>query len=1085
MLKLLIGTDWVVNRTQILNLLAEDVSHQNGGRILMVPELISHEMERRLCAAAGDTACRFAEVLSFTRLARRVADSVGHSAQQCMDDGGRVVAMASAVRQMHSKLKAYASIETKPEFLTGLVDAVDEFKRCCISSKDLMDAASKTTGSLAQKLEELSLILEAYDALCLQGKRDPRDQMTWLLNELEDSEFAAEHVFYIDGFPDFTRQHMAIIEHLIQHSKAVTVSLTCDRPGSSALAFEKAGETAADLLKAAKRLGVETQIEVFPARQDALLKARTGIFQGEITKGACAQCLSLYRTDSIYQECLLAADQISQLVRSGVRYRQIGIVTADPVAYRNGIEMVFSRCHIPTYISGTDAVLNKTVIGAILSAMETALSGFESRDVLQYMKSLLSPLSQELSDRVENYAVIWKISGNGWLSQWKLHPKGLDGKWTDHAKNQLADLESAREKLILPLKNLRDNFRSATNLGEQVKALYAYFEEIRLAKRLAQLAQDFEKAGDRRSAQILNQLWDILMDALEQLYDVLRNTAWDPDVFTRLFKLLLSQYDVGTIPSVLDSVTVGSVNAMQCQKTDYLFVLGAQEGSLPGYSGASGILSDQERITLRNLGVPLTGGSLDGLKAEFAEIYGAFCGAHKKIIITCPSGQPSFVYRRLAELAGGDQIGDCSLGIAWSDATEAGAWIAANATEALADAAGVKDAYRRVLIHREHQLGSIDPEHVKALYGSVLNMSASQIDKQAQCRLSYFLRYGLHAEERKEADIDPAEYGTYVHSVLENTVREITSIGGFQAVTEEEAVQIADKYAEQYTKERFSQLDTERTKYLFARNKQELVVIVRELCREMKASDFAPVAFELGFGEGKALPPIQIPGKSMSAHLIGVVDRIDAWTEADKNYFRVVDYKTGKKDFDYCDLYNGMGLQMLLYLFALQQKGSDLLGNDPLPAGVQYFPARLPVISVEGKLTDEEAAEARETLWKRQGLLLNNDIVLNAMCSGETENRMPYKRKKDGTISGDLASAHQFDTLREYIFSHLSSVVDEIASGCVAPNPYQRGTSYNACQYCPYGAICHKESVEGRRNYEAMSAKRFWDEVEKEVTDRG
>ena len=175
MLHLLLGRDWTANRDEILRRIARDVTEEKGGRILMVPELISHETERRLCMTAGDTASRFAEVLSFTRLARRVSEQMGLAAMESLDDGGRVVAMASAARQLAGRLKAYASVETKPEFLTGLIDAVDEFKRCCISSEDLMAAAKETEGSLAQKLEELSLLLEAYDALCSQGKRDPRD----------------------------------------------------------------------------------------------------------------------------------------------------------------------------------------------------------------------------------------------------------------------------------------------------------------------------------------------------------------------------------------------------------------------------------------------------------------------------------------------------------------------------------------------------------------------------------------------------------------------------------------------------------------------------------------------------------------------------------------------------------------------------------------------------------------------------------------------------------------------------------------------------------------------------------------------
>ena len=223
MLTLVLGADWTANRDCILNMLAKDVADRKGNRILLVPELISHDMERRLCLAAGDTSSRYAEVVSFSRLTRRICDWAGCGMQDCLDNGGRLVAMAAAARQLHSKLKAYASVETKPEFLADLVDAVDEFKRCCISSQDLAAASGQTHGAFAQKLEELSLLLEAYDAMCLQGKRDPRDQLTWGLEQLQDCDFAQNHVFYIDGFPDFTVQNMSVIGHLIANAPHVVI----------------------------------------------------------------------------------------------------------------------------------------------------------------------------------------------------------------------------------------------------------------------------------------------------------------------------------------------------------------------------------------------------------------------------------------------------------------------------------------------------------------------------------------------------------------------------------------------------------------------------------------------------------------------------------------------------------------------------------------------------------------------------------------------------------------------------------------------------------------------------------------------
>ena len=200
---------------------------------------------------------------------------------------------------------------------------------------------------------------------------------------------------------------------------------------------------------------------------------------------------------------------------------------------------------------------------------------------------------------------------------------------------------------------------------------------------------------------------------------------------------------------------------------------------------------------------------------------------------------------------------------------------------------------------------------------------------------------------------------------------------------------------------------------------------------------------------------------------------------------RVVDYKTGKKEFDYCDVYNGLGLQMLIYLFALEDEGEPLLGADPVPAGVQYFPARAPLVTSDGKLTTEDAEVARQKIWKRRGLLLEDEGVLNAMEPGEKPRRLCCTRRKDGTLTGDLADREQLRMLKAYVFTLLGKMVDDIASGCVEPNPYTRGSSHNACAFCPYGAVCHQATVEGRRDYKAMTAQRFWEEVEKEMSNRG
>ena len=1086
MLTLVYGTDWTANSEYILKLIAEDVSAGKSGRILLVPELISHDTERRLCAVAGDTCSRYAEVLSFSRLTRRICDWAGCGMQDCLDEGGRFVAMAAATRQLHSKLKAYASLETKPEFLSGLVDAVDEFKRCCISSADLLFASHNTEGAFAQKLEELSVIYEAYEAVCMQGKRDPRDQLMWGLEKLQECDFSESHTFYIDGFPDFTMQNMAIIAHLIAHSPNVIVSMTCDKPGTSNLSFDKAGETADKLLRIAGQSGIPVKFVKITPEKHPLATIRERLFQGKIP---CLQELSgqvsAMQAESVFEECVLAAERILELVRNGARYREISVVCPDMNTYANALNLHFEMCGIPMYMAGTEEILEKSVISTVLSALDAAIGGFDTKDVLRYLKSSLSPLSLDACDDLENYVLLWGIQGKKWPTKWTMHPSGLQDNWSPYDYENLDAVNALRHTVISPLNKLELALHNATKLEQQIDALYGFLEDIQLQERLMQLAEERNLNGDNRTAQIMNQLWDILLSALDQLRDVLGQTHWDNESFIRLFKLLLSQYDVGTIPPVLDTVMVGPVNAMRCQQVKHLIIIGACEGNFPAYGSVAGVLSDKERDALRKMGVPLTGGASEGLKIEFSEIYGVFCGATESVYMSCISGQSSFVFRRFAQMCGGVQKAVKILGAAAVNQQEAAALLLRYHRQKDAEQLGIADAYENTENSRNHSVGTVSRDGIHGLYGHRLNLSASQADTLAECRLAYFLKYGLRLKEQRPVTVDPAEFGTYVHAVLEETAREISRLGGFKAVTLEQTIQIAGKHAEEYAAKRFQQIDSQRLNYLFLRNTQELMMVVEELWNELQNSSFEPIDFEVAFGDNTGMSAIEIPTDSIPAQLRGYVDRVDAWRENGRNYFRVVDYKTGKKDFDYCDIFNGLGLQMLLYLFALEREGEALLGPHPIPAGVQYFPARIPMVTSDGTLSDEEAAMERLSALKRKGLILADDDVLFAMENSDSPVRLSCKRRKDGTVSGDIASKAQFRLLSKYIFSVLGKMVDEIASGNVAPNPYTRGSSHNACRFCPYGSVCHAATVEGRRNYKAMSSQRFWDEIEREVNKHG
>lgn len=1080
MLHLLLGEDWIANRDAVLDQVAKDVESCRGGSILLVPEQISHEMERRMCGVCGDSASRYGEVLSFTRLASRVFAQTGGGARKALDPGGRMIAMAAAVEQLRAQIKVFAASSAKPEFLTQMLSAIDEFKSCCVTPADLRRAAQESEGVLAQKLEELSLLLEGYDAVCAGSGQDPRDRMTQLLEQLESSDFAEHHRFYIDGFSDFTAQEMAILTHLLESAPEVWVSLSCREPGDKRTEFETAGQTALALLRLAETAQGKAEISHVPGRQDGGLRdLRQGLFSGGAAP--CPQIQGFgdaLAFSDIWAECGYAAQELLRLCREKqARFRDFSLVCGDYPAYKPILRAVMERYGIPVYFSGTEEILSKSVMQTLLTAGEAAVSELEQEPVLGYCKSVLSPLSSAECNRLENYAVIWGIQGKLWLTPWTMHPAGLGADWDGEAKAELEELNRLREKVVLPLDRLRRGLAQGQNVGGQIQALAAFLEEIQLAQRIDALADSYESAGDRRSAQEMEQLWDILLDALEQMYGLLGLSVRDGEGFLRLLRLLLSQYNVGTIPAALDQVTVGAVGDLRRRQARYVFLLGAEEGKLPPYAVSGSVLTEAEREALLSLGLPLSGSLVQQMGTELAGIYGAVSAATEKVYFTTGGGQGAFLWRRVRTLLSkGEELAAPD---PWGNAWEAAALLAARKDRSSAEALGLAPIYDRLRFGAGYGFGKIQPETVRRLYGEKLRLSASQIDKVAECRFAYFMRYGLRVKERKEAAVDAAQFGTFVHYVLEHTAKDVESRGGFREVSLEETMTLAQDHMETYTAENFRDLQSRncRESYLYKRNMEEIKAVVQELWEELRQSDFRPRGFEIHFAQGESMPPVTLRGTDMEAEITGYVDRVDLCRIHGVDHVRVVDYKTGKKEFDYCDILNGIGLQMLLYLYALEEGGQTLFGEKLVPAGVLYFPARMNVLSADGKQTPEQAEKLRRSALRRKGLVLKDEDTVRAMEQAEDLVYLPCKRNKDGELVSGVATAGQLERLRDYIYAEVGRLIDKISEGSVEPDPYNRGPADNPCRYCDYRDACQLDAYGSQRTFRAVSESEFWEKI--------
>lgn len=1097
MLKLLLGRAGTGKTTEILGTMARE--GERRPQLLIVPEQHSHDAERQLCAVGGNGVSLCAEVLSFTRLASRVFSVAGGLAEPVLDAGGRLLLMDVALKAVEDRLKVYVRPSRKPPFLTQLAATVDECKGANISPERLFEVAGQVEGESGDKFYDLALICGAYEAYCEQRGADPRDKLTRLARALEGCPWGEGRDIYLDGFTDFTVQERQVLEKLVGQANSVTVALTCGgMAGDEEDVFGPARRTARRLLELAKRMGVESEVRVRSEKgaavargiarvEEHLFEAVLPVFE-ETPEG-----VELYRAMSPYSEVERAAAELARLVREeGYRYRDLAVTARSMEVYGPLITLIFPRYGLPVFLGGMDDVLQKPILTLVTGALDAVAGEYRYEDVFRYLKTGLTDLSRDEVDRLENYVLKWDIKGSRWTQagEWNMHPEGYGGVWNETLKARVAELDGLRRRVAEPLERLR---RAKEKTGEGLAlALYGFLEEIDLPRRLLERGAELRQGGEAALAAEYEQLWKLLCGALEQCAQLLGETGMDWEEFARLFKLVLSQYQVGAIPVSLDRVAAGEMPRLAHKHCKVLYLLGADDGAIPAVAPSPGLLVDEDRSLLAAFGLESAPRLTDKLWREMTIVYETCALPSDRLIVSYAlagedggKGQPSFLVKKLRQLFPGlVPLDERSLEkdfrmTALRPALEL-AGLRPGLGRALKEVPGCAPLVERMERAATMERGSLTRPTVEALYGRHVPMSASRMDKYKSCHFSYFMQYGLGAKARKGAEFAATDYGTFVHYVLENVLRERK---GREVPGREQVSAVVKRYVE----EQLGGLagETARFRYLFRRLEKTVYAVVKNVCEELENSEFQPVAFELGFGKKGELPPVELTVDGVTLSVSGVVDRVDAWEKDGRLYLRVVDYKTGRKSFDLTDVWNGLGLQMLLYLFTLSEDGKTLFGDRELvPAGVLYLPARDLPVGGSRTMTEEERQKKVDEQLRRKGLVLDDEAVLSAMERGEEGFRfLPLKMKKSGEIGGEaLVSAERLGKLERHTRQILRDIAAELAAGNIAADPFWQGPQHNACQWCEYAAACQFREGRGddrRRWLPKVGAEAFWEGLEK------
>ncbi len=1064
--------------------------------LLIVPEQFTSSTEGLLYRTLGDTLSARVESHSFTSLAEALLRRYGGAAVHTLDEAGRVLLVRRAVDSLMDRVVYYNRQRRSAAFCERAAQTIEELKSAGVTPGDLAGYAL-APGADRDKLQELSLIYGAYEALLGQTAMDPGDRQQLAARYL-DAAFFAGRAVYIDEFDTFNAPKRALLAAMLPVTD-VTVCLCCDgmqdRDGGMGL-FSGAKAVAASLRRMAAQAGVPVQIETLtddprhagtPVLAELNLLLADPTYTPQVTVDPDHPAIVCHGAASRQAEAKAVAAQIAARARAGTPYGRMAVICRNMAEYLGPLRYEFRLQGIPLFCDEATTPENTAPARAVHAALDLARTGVSSRTVLRLLKTGLVDLPERQQAALENYAYTWPLKAADWREPFTHSAAGYADREQEEDGRILQYAEAAR---AFVMERVQQFLARTKNAGAEVltRQIYRFLQALGAEKTLDALAGDLRARGRLPEADEALREWNVVMGLLNQLAQLLGDEPLPPAEYAELFTLLLRTTDMGHIPQSLDSVILTTAGRMRLPETDAVFVVGLVEGEFPQTPGDQGLLTHADRDAMMAQGAELPDCFENKVLREGVCFYKALTAARSFLWLSWPGAAHTqddarasaalnlvrsllrvpFAEPSAAMLAATPEAALDILGVVSQQPGREGEGAALRAAldrlEGTSQAAPGYEAVRRVW--QTEPPGVEDTAELEKLLGRSLRVSPTRFEKYQTCPFGYFMQFILRAAPRQKAELAPNISGTLTHWVLENALKRQGA--AFRDLTGEQLQALVDGLVEEYVAANLPGI-TARMQYLIERIRRNLVGLLGFIQRDLRQSGFQPVAFELRIDDrpggdpgAPRVDPVELDdGCGHTIRIVGTVDRVDAMPLGERTYLRVVDYKTGGKDFQLKEVYCGLDCQMLLYLFTLERNGRGLFPG-AAAAGVEYLLADPAPESVPRA----QAGQGEENRYPLNGLLLDEESVYRAMDTKGTGEFVPLNfNAKTGKVTNGksrLADGKKLARIRDHLDGLLVQMSRNIYSGNFDAQPLCSG-GRSPCAYCDFRIACAHRDGENER----------------------
>ncbi len=1095
-------------------LIDSSLSDPDLRHVILVPEQFTMQTQRDILAAHPRHASVNIEVLSFERLAYRVMSERSSEKFTVLTEMGKQMLLRRASEDSSRALTVFSGSIRRPGFLRSLSEMISEFYQ--YDSGDLEEIANRLDDQplLRRKLADLGTIKKSFEARRENGRITAEELLPGLLRLLPGSDYMAGCRLYIDGFSGFTPVQFEILKILMARASHMEITLLLPVIEAEEKEIRKTDlfcmgkSTARDLIKAAdeKELKYETIVlhgDVRHADAPALqfLTAhfmrfgKKAVFEGECTG------ISVARLRNEAAEAAFAAGTIARLVKeNGYRYREIAVVTGDTETYRRYLVTEFRRAGIPFFCDTGKGLSGDPLAEFLLSALEIISADFSYESVMRFVRCGIGPLETEPADLLDTYLYITGIRGkSAWSKSFAWCPEKF-------LEDRMAQIEAARETLTAALAALLRMTGKGRHTGAAwIDALQKMMEQADASARMQSLAEAAAADGDGERAEEYGRVYEFFETFLQETETLFAEELFDADSFLKLLEAGIAEGKLGMLPSGMDQVQIGDIRRSRQNEIRALLLLGMNDGLIPSPGAGGGILSESERTLLLERGVGLAPAAFDAACQERAYLYMLMSRPKERLFLSFhtqdSSGsavRPSWLLPQILSmypglrvrpseaLAAAEKItGLPSLRMAFADSVlkkteEAEKGSPDPAFDALAALLQSTDtaAFEQILsaAFPAAAESSILPETAGLLYGRDIRLSVTRMETFAECAAAHFLRYGLKLRERKKYTVDQMDRGTFFHAVMDNFFELLKAEGiQMEALTDEERERLSEAAVQMAKRdEKISRMEAESAEgaYRTGRFAGLLERGIRAVCDLMKRGGFRQEASEMFFSGYSDKELVITADNGSRMFLEGRIDRVDVSEEDGRRYIRVVDYKTGDKTLNLNSIYNGLSMQLVLYLAAAMLKDEKSHpGSTAVPAGMYYFSFAEKLAETDADASEEDIYKQWIKSWYLKGLSAADDLIA----------------AKNEPVSGKKADAAQIMQLIAHTKKKMKETGSRITSGDVAPAPVTE-KKRTACDYCPYSAACgfdRKNPVYGYRRMEVLEDKEIWEKLKEEASDGG